>query len=93
VGANGAGLPAAMAELAPWRVRCTVLSVGYNIALAILGGTTPMMAAWLVERTGIALAPAGYLAGAAAITFVAALLLPRAARHSMTEEFKAVRLR
>jgi MFS transporter, MHS family, proline/betaine transporter len=93
VGANGAVLPAAMAELAPWRVRCTVLSVGYNLALAILGGTTPMVAAWLVARSGVALAPAAYLAGAAAITFLAALLLPRAPRHRMTEEFKSVRLR
>jgi MHS family proline/betaine transporter-like MFS transporter len=93
VGVNGAVLPAAMAELAPWRVRCTVLSVGYNIALAILGGTTPMMAAWLVERTGIALAPAAYLTVAAAITFTAALLLPQGARHRMTEEFKALRQR
>lgn len=93
VGANGAVLPAAMAELAPWRVRCTVLSVGYNIAVAIVGGTTPMVAAWLVERTGVALAPAAYLTVAAAITFGAALLLPHQARHRLTEEFKAVRLR
>ena len=24
-------MPATMAELAPWRVRCTVLSVAYNV--------------------------------------------------------------
>ena len=93
VGANGAVLPAAMAELAPWRVRCTVLSVGYNIALALLGGTTPMVAAWLVARTGVALAPAAYLSAAAAITFGAAWLLPQAPRHRLTEEFKALRFR
>ena len=52
-----------------------------------------MVAAWLVQRTGVALAPAGYLAVAAAITFTAALMLPHAARHRLTEEFKAVRLR
>jgi len=93
VGANGAVLPAAMAELAPWRVRCTVLSVGYNIALAILGGTTPMVAAWLVERSGVALAPAVYLALAAAVTFTASLLLPQTAPHRLTKEFQATRLR
>jgi MHS family proline/betaine transporter-like MFS transporter len=82
-----------MAELAPWRARCTALSVGYKIALAILGGTTPTVAAWPVERTGVALAPAGYLGVAAAVSFVAALLLPRTARHRMTKEFQAVRLR
>jgi MHS family proline/betaine transporter-like MFS transporter len=91
VGANGAVLPATMAELAPWRVRCTVLSVGYNISLAILGGTTPMVAAWLVSRTGFHLAPAVYLTAAAAVTFVAALFLPKVARHRMTKEFAALR--
>ena len=93
VGGNGAVLPAAMAELAPWRVRCTVLSVGYNISLALLGGTTPMVAAWLVSRTGFHLAPAVYLALASAVTFVAALLLPKTARHRMTKEFAALRPR
>lgn len=93
VGVSGATLPAAMAELAPWRVRCTVLSVGYNVGLAVLGGTTPMVAAWLVSRTGFTLAPAVYLSAAAAVTFVAALRLPQAARHSMTKEFRAVRFR
>jgi MHS family proline/betaine transporter-like MFS transporter len=82
-----------MAELAPWRVRCTVLSVGYNISLAILGGTTPVVAAWLVSRTGFHLVPAVYLALAAAVTFVAALLLPKTARHRMTKEFSALRTR
>lgn len=93
VGVNGATLPAAMAELAPWRVRCTVLSVGYNVAQAVVGGTTPMVAAWLVSRTGFNLAPALYLSAAAVVTFVAALSLPKAARHSMTTEFRTVRFR
>jgi MFS transporter, MHS family, proline/betaine transporter len=93
VGGVGSVLPAAMAELAPWRVRCTVLSVGYNIALALVGGTTPIVAARLVERTGVKLAPAGYLAAASVITFTAALLLPRVPRHRLTQEFSATRLR
>lgn len=82
-----------MAELAPWRVRCTVLSVGYNVALAILGGTTPMVAEWLVARTHASLAPAVYLSIAAAITFIGALLLPHTARHRLTKEFQALRPR
>jgi MHS family proline/betaine transporter-like MFS transporter len=93
VGANGAVLPAAMAELAPWRVRCTVLSVGYNVSLAILGGTTPMVAAWLVSRTQVNLSPAVYLAAAAGVTFIAALMLPKTALHRMTTEFESVRPR
>jgi len=86
-------MPATMAELAPWRVRCTVLSVAYNLGMALLGGTTPLVAAWLVVRTGVQLAPAWYLAAAAALTFIGSLLLPATARHSLTKEFDASRFR
>jgi MFS transporter, MHS family, proline/betaine transporter len=86
-------MPATMAELAPWRVRCTVLSVAYNLGMALLGGTTPLVAAWLVARTGVKLAPAWYLAGAAVLTFIGSLLLPATARHSLTKEFDAARFR
>jgi MHS family proline/betaine transporter-like MFS transporter len=93
VSAVGCLMPSTMAELAPWRVRCSVLSVAYNVEMALLGGTTPLVAAWLVARTGVALAPAMYLTGAAAVTFVAALLLPKSARHRLTKEFEAARFR
>ena len=86
-------MPATMAELAPWRVRCTVLSVAYNIGMALLGGTTPLVAAWLVARTGVTLAPALYLATAAGLAFVGALLLPGTTRHSLTKEFESARFR
>jgi MHS family proline/betaine transporter-like MFS transporter len=86
-------MPATMAELAPWRVRCTVLSVAYNLGMALLGGTTPLVAAWLVARSGVTLAPAWYLAAAAALTFIGSLLLPVTARHSLTKEFDATRFR
>ncbi|HXY32237.1 MAG TPA: MFS transporter [Gemmatimonadaceae bacterium] len=89
----GPALPATMAELAPWRVRCSVLSVGYNITLGVVGGTTPVVAAWLVARTGYILAPGVYMTIAAAITAAAVFLLPRVAPHRMTEEFRTVRFR
>jgi MHS family proline/betaine transporter-like MFS transporter len=93
VAANGGVLPAAMAELAPWRVRCTVLSVAYNIGMALLGGTTPLVAAWLLSTTGFKLAPAVYLAGAGGLALIGALLMPRTTRHSLTKEFQAARFR
>lgn len=89
----GGTLPAAMAELAPWRVRCTVLSVGYNVGIALLGGTTPLVAAWLVSRTGMILSPAIYLAAGGAVAFLAALRFPRAVPHPMTREFSSVTFR
>ena len=84
-------LPATMAELAPWRVRCTVLSVSYNSGVALLGGTTPLIAAWLLARSGFALAPAVYLAIAGALSFLGAVLLPKTMPHRLTTEFQTVR--
>jgi MHS family proline/betaine transporter-like MFS transporter len=93
VAAGSGALPATLAEQAPWRVRCTVVSVAHNLGMALLGGTTPLIGAWLVARSGAPLAPAVYLAVAGGISFVAALLLPRAAPHRLTHEFEAARPR
>jgi len=93
LGISAGTLPAAMAELTPWRVRCTVLSVGYNIGMALLGGTTPLVATWLVARTGMNLSPAIYLAAGAALAFLAALRFPRVVPHPMTREFSRATFR
>jgi MHS family proline/betaine transporter-like MFS transporter len=93
VAAGSGALPAVMAELAPWRVRCTVVAVSHNLGMALLGGTTPLIGAWLVSRSGAPLAPAVYLAAAGAVSLVAALLLPKAAPHRLTKEFEAARYR
>jgi MHS family proline/betaine transporter-like MFS transporter len=93
VAANGGAIPATMAELAPWRVRCTVLSVAYNAGMALLGGTTPLVAEWFLARSGVTMAPAIYLGGAAAVACLGSALLPKAARHSLTKEFDAGRFR
>jgi MHS family proline/betaine transporter-like MFS transporter len=92
--AAGVGvLPATMSESAPWRVRCTVVSVAHNLGMALLGGTTPLVGTWLISRTGAPLAPAVYLAAAGGISFIAALGLPRVAPHRLTHEFQAARPR
>ena len=93
VAAGSGALAATMCELAPWRVRCTVVSVAYNLGMALLGGTTPLVAAWLLSRTEAPLAPAVYLAAAGAVSFVAALFLPSTPRHRLTHEFEAARPR
>jgi MHS family proline/betaine transporter-like MFS transporter len=91
VSAAAGVLSATMAELAPWRVRCTVLSISYNFGVALLGGTTPLVAAWLVSKTGFSLAPAVYLAISGALSFFGALLLPKSMPHRLTAEFRSVR--
>ena len=61
--------------MVPRAVRCTVLALGYNAAYALLGGTTPMIATYLVERTGDDLSPAFFLiaAGVVSLSVVATL--------------------
>ena len=65
--------PTFMAESSPAEVRCTAVALGYNITLGIVGGLTPLVATWLVSRTGDELAPA-YLIAAAAVVAVFAIL-------------------
>jgi MFS transporter, MHS family, proline/betaine transporter len=48
---------ATMVELAPGHFRCTIMSVGYNLGLAVLGGATPMAAVYVVRRSGNDLSP------------------------------------
>ena len=67
-------LQALMVETTPEAIRCTALAIGNNIAWSILGGTTPLVATWLVFRTTDERSPAYLIAAAAAITFVSLLL-------------------
>lgn len=70
----GAG-PANLSEMFPRRVRVSAMSVGYNVSMAIFGGTTPMVAAWLLERTHDDRSFVWYLIVAAAISLVFTLML------------------
>jgi len=65
--------PALLVEMAPTRVRCTAVALGYNLCLAVTGGTTPLIAAWLVDRTATEISPALLIMLGAAITTAALL--------------------
>lgn len=55
------------------KVRCSSLSIGYNLVVALAGGTAPLIATTLVSVTGWQAAPGIYLAAAA---FVGLLMVP-----------------
>jgi MHS family proline/betaine transporter-like MFS transporter len=76
IGAFGGVIPTTMVEAFPARVRCSAVSIGYNLSLGILGGTTPMVATWLIDETRDPLAPAYYVAAAAAVSLVVVIGLP-----------------
>jgi MHS family proline/betaine transporter-like MFS transporter len=72
-------------ELFVTRVRYSGFSVGYNVAVAGFGGTTPYVVTWLTGATGV-MAPAFYLMGAAALSLLTVLGLRETAgaRRSST---------
>jgi len=73
IGLYGGTLPVIMVEAAPLPVRCTAVALGYNLTFGIIGGFTPLVAAWLVDRTGDEIAPALLIMAAAAVTFLTVL--------------------
>src|SRR5262249_35014384 len=73
IGLYGGAQPTIMVETAPLPVRCTAVALGYNISLGVIGGLTPLVATWLVNRTGQEIAPAFLIMAAAAVTFATLL--------------------
>jgi len=64
-------LPSAMVEATPLHVRCSALSLGFNVTAGIVGGLTPLAATWLVHRTADDFSPAYMIMTAAAISLTA----------------------
>jgi MHS family proline/betaine transporter-like MFS transporter len=64
---------AALTELFPTRVRYGGFSIGYNISVAIFGGSAPYLATWLISTTGNPLSPAFYVIFGAVATLLTVL--------------------
>ncbi len=75
------GSPAFLVEAFPMHVRCSGLSIGYNLSQSIFGGTVPMVAVFLIKITGNPLAPAFYLAAAATVSLLMTLLIGKEAEE------------
>ena len=65
--------PTIMVEAVPARVRCTAIALGYNVTVGLIGGLCPLVATWLVERTGNDYSPGFMIMVAAAVSFLALL--------------------
>ena len=76
-------MPAALPALFPTHIRYTGLSIGFNIAVAVFGGTTPIIVATLISATGSLMMPAYYLMFAAICGGAAALAMGETARRSL----------
>jgi MHS family proline/betaine transporter-like MFS transporter len=72
-------LPATMVEALPGRVRCTAISLSYNFSVGLSGGLTPLVATWLIQRSGDEMVPAVMLMMLAAMTLLASWRTPETA--------------
>src|SRR6266566_2837937 len=59
---------AATVELFPTKLRYTSVSIGFNLAVALIGMTSPMISTHLISGLGTAAAPAYVVIGASAIS-------------------------
>jgi MFS transporter, MHS family, proline/betaine transporter len=75
--------PATMIEMLPTEVRCSGVAIGYNLCFGLFGGTTPLIATYLVARTADDFAPVYYLVAVTIVSFIALLGLPETARKPL----------
>jgi MHS family proline/betaine transporter-like MFS transporter len=68
VALGGASYQVWLAETFPRTLRATGMGISYNVAAGILGGTTPLLCATLIEITHSRMAPAGLLVVAALVS-------------------------
>lgn len=70
---------AALTESLPKSIRSGGFGVVQSISVALFGGTTQLIATWLMYLTGSAMAPAWYLIAAAVVGQVALMLMAESA--------------
>lgn len=68
-----ASIPVTLTEMFPANIRVSAVSVGYNLAYALFGGTIPMIAVWLIQKQHDDLAFIWYIIGAGIISLGIAL--------------------
>jgi MHS family proline/betaine transporter-like MFS transporter len=82
IGLISGGLVAANVELIPADVRCTGLAFAYNASIGWFGGTTPLIATWLITTTNDPIAPAYWVSAAGLVSLVSAIFLVRETRFA-----------
>jgi MHS family proline/betaine transporter-like MFS transporter len=80
VGLYEGAAPAAAAEVFPMGVRATGVALAFNLCMTLFGGTTPMVATYLIALSHSTMAPAIYVAAAALISGLVVLSLRETAK-------------
>jgi MHS family proline/betaine transporter-like MFS transporter len=81
-------LPSLLSEQFPVEVRAIGVSFGFSMAVSIFGGLAPLVATWLIAKTGDPLSPSYYLIFAALLS-LCALIAVQARRRRMTQPISA----
>ncbi len=82
-----APIPARISELSSNYNRCFSVSLGFNLSIAIFGGTAPLIAIKLISLTSDAVSPSYYIIFAGLVSFIAVAMGYGAKQnHLSTEE-------
>ena len=73
--AFGGPIAGLMVEMFPRRVRYSAVSVAYSLPMGVFGGSTPLVATWLIAVTGNDFSPAFYTMGAAVLAVIVLLFI------------------
>ncbi|VXB78072.1 proline/glycine betaine transporter [Burkholderia sp. 8Y] len=76
-------MPSSLPALFPTKIRYGALAIGFNVSVSLFGGTTPLVTAWLVDKTSNLMMPAYYLMGASVIGIVSVLALHETAKKPL----------
>lgn len=76
IGLYGGACFVAAAEFFPTHFRATGHALAYQVTVAIVGGTTPLVAAWMVNVFNSALAPSWYLTFMAVVCLILVQFVP-----------------
>ena len=76
---SSATIVVAITESLPKRARSGGIALIYALAIAVFGGSTQFLVAWIIRVTGNPLAPAWYMLGAVMVGLMAMVRLPETA--------------
>lgn len=68
IGTGAGPIPIILSNMFPKHIRVTSVGLGYNAVYAIFGGTSPIIALWIINKTHDDLSFAWYIIGAGLIT-------------------------
>lgn len=68
---------ALMTELLPTHIRSTGIALGYNLPVAVFGGSAPFIASWLISLDGDITAPWTFFVGTGLLSLISLLVLKK----------------